>query len=75
MPTETTPTTSENSASESFLSTTAPTTDASNPYGDFFQETSDGNISIGTKVKKSGLELGTSILGYIVPIAIVLAVV
>ena len=74
MPTENTSVPTDTSASESFLKTT-PTTDSSNPYGDFFQETSDGNISIGTKVKKSGLELGTSILGYIVPIAIVLAVV
>jgi hypothetical protein len=74
MPTENTSVPTDTSASESFLKTT-PTTDSSNPYWDFFQETSDGNISIGAKVKKSGLELGTNILGYVVPIAIVLAVV
>jgi hypothetical protein len=74
MPTETPSTPTDTSVSESFLKTT-PATDSSNPYGDFFQETSDGNISIGAKVKKSGLELGTDILGYVVPIARVIAIV
>lgn len=48
------PTESPNTAptgQETFLNTTA-APDA-NLYGDFFQETSDGNISIGTKAKKS----------------------
>jgi hypothetical protein len=74
MPTDNTTTPSDTSVSESFLKTTT-ATDSANPYGDFFQETSDGNISIGSKVKKSGLELGTDILGYIVPLAIVIAVI
>lgn len=73
MPTDTTANSPDSSGSESFLKTTN-TTDSSNPYGDFFQETSDGNISIGAKAKKSGLELATSILGYVVPLAIVLGV-
>jgi hypothetical protein len=74
MPTETPPVVSDSSVSESFLKTTS-TTDSSNPYGDFFQETSDGNISIGSKVKKSGLELSTDILWYVVPLAIVVAII
>lgn len=41
-------------------------------YNDFFQETSDGNISIGPKVQKSRLELTTIVLGYIVPVAVIL---
>ena len=75
MPTETTPATTDTAVSESFLKTTSSAADGANPYGDFFQETSDGNISIGAKVKKSGLELGTDILGYVVPLAIVVAVI
>lgn len=68
-------TSSEDSSTESFLSTTSPSiTDSSNPYGDFFQETSDGNISIGTKVKKSELEIATGILGYLVPIVIIIGI-
>ncbi len=42
-------------------------------YSDFFQETSDGNISIWPKAQKSGLEVTTNILSYIVPIVIVIA--
>lgn len=42
-------------------------------YSDFFQETSDGNISIWPKAQKSGLEVMTNILSYIVPIVIVIA--
>jgi hypothetical protein len=74
MPTESPTTPADTSVSESFLKTNT-TTDSVNPYEDFFQETSDGNISIGAKVKKSGLEIGTNILGYIIPLAIVLAVI
>lgn len=71
MPNDTPIVTQESSGWESFLKTST-TTDSANPYGDFFQETSDGNISIGTKVKKSELEVATDILGYVVPIAIVI---
>ncbi len=42
-------------------------------YSDFFQETSDGNISIWPKAQKSGLEITTNVLSYIVPIVIVIA--
>lgn len=64
----------DSTAKESFLKTSN-TADSTNPYGDFFQETSDGNISIGTKVKKSWLEITTSILGYIVPLVIIVGIV
>lgn len=40
-------------------------------YNDFFQETSDGNISVGPKAQKSGIEIFTTILGYILPVAII----
>jgi hypothetical protein len=73
MPNDTPIVTTESSGGESFLKTST-ATDAANPYGDFFQETSDGNISIGTKVKKSELEVATDILGYVVPIVIVIAI-
>lgn len=56
------------SSGDSFLKTWE--ADTTNIYNDFFQETSDGNISIGPKAQKSGLEVATSILGYIVPIAV-----
>jgi hypothetical protein len=39
-------------------------------YNDFFQETWDGSISIGKKAQKSGLEITTTILGYILPVMI-----
>lgn len=39
-------------------------------YSDFFQETSDGQISMGPKAEKSGLEIATTIFGYLVPITI-----
>lgn len=68
-----TPISTDSGASESFLKTST-TTDSTNPYGDFFQETSDGNISIGAKVKKSELEIATGILGYIVPIVVILGI-
>jgi hypothetical protein len=45
-----------------------------NIYGDFFQETSDGNISIGPKAQKSWLEIATMVLSYVVPIAVVVAI-
>lgn len=62
--------TSAPGASESFLKSSW-TWESTNPYGDFFQETSDGNISIGTKSQKSWLEIATGILSYVVPIVIV----
>lgn len=40
-------------------------------YNEFFQETGDGNISIGRKAQKSWLEITTTILGYIIPILII----
>jgi hypothetical protein len=40
-------------------------------YNDFFQETSDGNISIGPRAQKSGLEILTTVLGYLIPITII----
>ncbi len=43
-------------------------------YNDFFQETSDGNISIGPKAQKAGIEVFTTILGYILPLAIIIVV-
>jgi hypothetical protein len=46
----------------------------SNIYGDFFQETSDGSISIWPRAQKSWIEVWTTILGYIVPIALFLTV-
>lgn len=70
-----TPTPSNNAgAQESFLKTSSGPTDNSNPYGDFFQETSDGNISIWTKSQKSWLEIATWILTYIIPIAIIFTI-
>lgn len=42
-----------------------------NILGDFFQETSDGNISIGPKAQKSGIEIATTILSYLVPVMVV----
>jgi hypothetical protein len=67
-------TTPEASNSESFLKTST-VSDSANPYGDFFQETSDGNISIGTRAQKSWLEIATWILTYIIPIALILAII
>jgi hypothetical protein len=46
--------------------------DGANPYGDFFQETSDGNISIGPKAQKSPLEIATTIGGYVVPLTLII---
>jgi hypothetical protein len=40
-------------------------------YNDFFQETSDGNISIGPKSQKSWIEVFTTVLWYILPVVIV----
>ena len=39
-------------------------------YNDFFQETSDGNISIGPKAQKAWIEVFTTVLWYILPIVI-----
>lgn len=71
MPNESIIPTSDTWSQESFLKTSN-STDSANPYWDFFQETSDGSFSIGAKAQKSWLEIATWILGYIVPIAIVL---
>jgi hypothetical protein len=43
-------------------------------YSDFFQETSDGKISMGSKAKKSWLEVFTTVLSYVLPIAIIIVV-
>ena len=59
------------SGESSFLNSNTAPSDASSAYGDFFQETSDGNISIGPKAQKSGIEILTNILGYIVPITVI----
>ncbi len=42
-----------------------------NAYSDFFQETSDGQISVGPRAQKSYLEIFTTILGYAIPVAII----
>lgn len=55
-----------------FLNSNATSTDTTSAYGDFFQETSDGNISIWPKAQKSGIEVLTTILGYIVPIVVLI---
>lgn len=55
----------------SFISAWQEAAPESSTYSDFFQETSDGNISIWPKAQKSGLEIITTILGYILPVAIV----
>lgn len=73
MPTDNTSSSTDTHTQESFLKTTA-TVDAGNPYGDFFQETADGDISIGTKVKKTNLEVATGILGYVVPLVIIVGI-
>ncbi len=44
---------------------------ADSTYSDFFQETSDGNISIWPKAQKSGLELTTTVLSYVIPVALI----
>ncbi len=61
------------SSPESFLKSSW-VNDQANLYGDFFQETSDGNITIGTKSQKSWLEVATGILSYVVPIAVVVTI-
>ncbi len=43
-------------------------------YSDFFQETSDGKISVWSKSKKSGLEIFTTILWYIIPVTIIIVI-
>jgi len=73
MPNDPIPAGSPSTQQESFLNTSTKS-ETANPYGDFFQETSDGNISIGARAQKSWLEIATWILGYIVPIAIVFTI-
>lgn len=43
-------------------------------YGDFFQETSDGNITIWARAQKSNLEIFTTIVGYIIPVLIIVSI-
>ncbi len=74
MPNDTTSASNESITTESFLSTSNTGADSANPYWDFFQEKSDGNLTIGNKVKKSELEIATTILGYLVPILIVIGI-
>lgn len=62
------------SESEFLNSSSTPTADSTNAYGDFFQETSDGNLSIGPKAQKSGIEMLTDILWYVVPLVVVVAI-
>ncbi|MBP9812129.1 hypothetical protein KBC86_01995 [Candidatus Gracilibacteria bacterium] len=45
-----------------------------NAYTDFFQETSDGKISVGSKARQSGLELSVSILGYVLIVVVVASI-
>lgn len=45
-----------------------------NAYTDFFQETSDGKISVGSKARQSGLELTVSILGYVLIVVVVVSI-
>ncbi|MBP9780216.1 hypothetical protein KBD33_06415, partial [Candidatus Gracilibacteria bacterium] len=59
------------SSGDSFLKT-GEGNEGSNIYGDFFQETSDGSISIGPRAQKSGLEVATNALGYIVPAVLII---
>jgi hypothetical protein len=66
------PTSSGKTNEENFLQST-PASDT-NIYGDFFQETSDGNISIGSKAQKSGIEVFTMVLSYAIPVVIVLTI-
>ncbi|MBP9779693.1 hypothetical protein KBD33_03680 [Candidatus Gracilibacteria bacterium] len=61
------------SSGDSFLKT-GEGNEGSNIYGDFFQETSDGSISIGPRAQKSGLEVATNALGYIVPAVLIIVV-
>jgi hypothetical protein len=60
-------------SSESFLRSGGDTPE-SNIYGDFFQETSDGSLSIGPKSQKSSLEIVTGIFAYVVPIAVIASI-
>lgn len=73
MPNETPATPVSETTSENFLKTSS-ASESTNPYGDFFQETSDGNISIWSRAQKSGLEVTTDILWYIVPVVIIVAI-
>ena len=45
-----------------------------NAYTDFFQETSDGKISVGSKARQSGLELTVSVLGYVLIVVVVASI-
>ena len=59
----------------SFVSSIANERTDTNAYSDFFQETSDGQISVGPKAQKSYLELFTAILGYVIPVAIIVSLI
>lgn len=73
MPNDPTGAANGNTTQENFLKTST-NTESENPYWDFFQETSDGNISIGARVQKSWLEIATWILGYVIPVTVILTV-
>lgn len=64
-----TPSTTE---SVSFVSSWKETeSQADAAYNEFFQETGDGNISIGRRAQKSWLEIATTILGYVIPLLLI----
>lgn len=58
----------------SFISQSTASSKVDTVYSDFFQETSDGKISVWSKARASGLETSTTILSYILPVAIVWAI-
>lgn len=55
----------------SFISQSTVSSKVDTVYSDFFQETSDGKISVWSKARTSGLEMTTTVLSYILPVAIV----
>lgn len=63
----------QNTEPTSFVSSIANERPDNNTYSDFFQETSDGQISVGPRAQKSYLEIFTSIIGYVIPVAIIVA--
>ncbi len=70
MPAENTNTPVSEATETSFISAKeTPQTDSA--YSDFFQETSDGNLSIWPKAQKSGLEILTTVLSYVLPVVII----
>lgn len=59
----------------SFISSGKWESSVDSTYNDFFQETSDGNISIWPRVQKSWIEIFTSIMGYVIPLAIIMVLI